>query len=184
MSQTAGAGVALGLIQTADLEADRRVVDDVAPRQQPVGLEDRGKLVAHLHEVVRRRQTVDPDRAPGRWIDPEQHVDERRFATARLAADAHDLALGNGERDVAHGDEPLAVKARVENLSDRIDLYDRGHVPHSVGGPCRYRGRRGERPTMIETVLPPVACRRTRSPAYSIWKIPSSGISLMKPISL
>jgi hypothetical protein len=83
-------------IPPVDLEADGRVVDDVAPRRQRVGLEDEPAVDTRPRHFM----AVDADRSGIGAFQAGDGAQERRLAAARRSHQAHELALGHVERDV------------------------------------------------------------------------------------
>ena len=106
------------LVDSLDLEPERDVVDDAPMREQSEVLEHHADLgaphppqlvVVHLHDVL----TIDEHLAGGRVVDPIDHADERGLARARQAHHHEDLALGDIERDVAHGDDAPGLREQL-----------------------------------------------------------------------
>ena len=116
-----GALVALRLWQARDLQRERDVVDDGAPGERGLLLEDHAdRWVRPAHALAR-----DLDRALVAVEQPADDVEQGRFAAAGGADDAHELAGRDRERDVVDRREH-AVR-RLETLDDIVDNQNRLH---------------------------------------------------------
>ena len=121
--------------------ADEEAVDNGVFAAADVGMEARA-------ELEQGRKTAGRfDRALARPRKARHHAEERALAAAVGADDAEELALGDIERDVAHGPERLARAARFPGAprveERRLELGARlGHgvALRDVGQPHRDRG--------------------------------------------
>ncbi|MCY1231144.1 hypothetical protein D9M72_435810 [compost metagenome] len=114
-----GAGVALGLLLAAHLQGIGDVVGDVHVRVERIVLKDHGNA-AVLRMQVGNVAAADHHPARGWRFETRDHAQARRLAAARRAQQADELAVGDLEADVGHGDEG------AEGLGDVLE-FDRGH---------------------------------------------------------
>src|ERR1700722_7050874 len=131
-----GDGAAFIRRDFVDLEPEGDVVDRVAPRHQPVALEDDAELAAEPGEVAVRVVTLDAHLAGGRLDEPGEQVEHGRFAAAGLAKHHHYLAALAGVAKILHRLERAAVRPR-EGLADTLedDLGIRpAHTVRSAAG--------------------------------------------------
>src|SRR5712671_16223 len=121
----------------ADVRGDRAVQERSVLRHHA----DRGAqaLLRHRAYVL----PVDADAAPFQSVETEQQVDQRRFARARAAHQAH--ALAGADREVQAVENPRAVaSAVVETHVLEADLSAR-HLELARARPIAARVRYGDR---------------------------------------
>ena len=110
---------------------------DVPPhghvRIERVALEDHGD-VAPVGRQALDRPAVDADRAARQRLEPGRQPEQRRLPAARRAEHGHELAVGNGERELGEGDDV------VEPLGDLLELRPRHQRPLPAKTPERNAG--------------------------------------------
>ena len=77
------------------------------PGEQPVILEDNATVGSRAHNGV----ATDLDRAAAGFFEPGEDAEERAFATSTRADHGHELARGNVEIHVGHGEHGVLVVA-------------------------------------------------------------------------
>lgn len=151
-------GAQLGVRDAGAAERDDRLATGLVAVGQPVDAQHLGDLRADAHDRVEadhrvlrheadgaaahgaQRAVVGGEQvgaveqhppgghAPAPGEQPQQGVHGGRLARPRLADDREGLAAGEGERDVAHGDDRPAAGGVLD--AQAVDLQQRGGHPH------------------------------------------------------
>src|SRR5438309_4007919 len=118
-----GALLGLATIDAAETRTGRDVVQHALPRKHGVDLED----VAHVAPDLLHRRAADEDLALARWLATGDESERRRFATAGGSDDGAELAVLNGEVEIAER-RVRRTGGRKETLRDVPQLDRRRHA--------------------------------------------------------
>ncbi len=102
-------------------ESQQQILDDPQMREQRIALEYDAAVRARL---ARQRLPVDEKFPSARRLDAEQHLQERRLATARCADDRHELMIADLQIDVFEHD----LRAEILPKPFDRDLRHRGDL--------------------------------------------------------
>ena len=121
-------GFCLGVGPAADQRAEQNVVDDGAPGEQGVLLEQIGRVLVDPAQLV----AENPHLPLRREQQPRREVQQRRFSATAWPHDGNKVPFGNVERQVG-SDRQRPTVGGGQADGDGVEGYGRGHC--GIGSP-------------------------------------------------